>query len=88
VARVFIPTMLRPFTRDVPVVTVAAANVAEVIDRLDERFPGFRDAVVEDGELHAGLAVSIDSEVAVLGLLEPVGRDSEVHFLPAIAGGG
>ena len=29
----------------------------------------------------------VDNEVARLGLLQPVGPDSEVHFLPAIAGG-
>jgi molybdopterin converting factor small subunit len=68
-------------------VTVVGGTVAEVIDRLDERFPGFRDAVIDEGDLQPGLAVSIDSEVAVLGLLEPVPPDAEVHFLPAIAGG-
>ena len=33
------------------------------------------------------LAVSIDGEIATGGLLDPVNESSEVHFLPALAGG-
>jgi hypothetical protein len=43
--------------------------------------------VVEDGALRPGLAVSIDSELATLGLMERVPEGAEVHFLPAIGGG-
>jgi hypothetical protein len=33
------------------------------------------------------MAVIVDTEVARLGLFQPVGEHSEVHFLPAIGGG-
>jgi hypothetical protein len=33
------------------------------------------------------LAVSVDGEIAILGLLERVSDDSEIHFVPAIGGG-
>jgi molybdopterin converting factor small subunit len=34
------------------------------------------------------IAVVVDGETSILGLLEPVSEGSEVHFLPAIGGGG
>ena len=42
---------------------------------------------MEEGRIKPSLAVSIDGEVARMGLLEKVGPGSEVHFVPAIAGG-
>jgi hypothetical protein len=38
-------------------------------------------------QLDPALAVFVDGRVARLGLLAPVGNNSEIHFLPAIAGG-
>ena len=34
-----------------------------------------------------GVAVIIDGETGLMGLLERVAETSEVHFLPAIGGG-
>jgi hypothetical protein len=31
--------------------------------------------------------VAVDGEVSILGVVEPVGPDSEVHFIPALGGG-
>ena len=42
---------------------------------------------MEDNQVRSNLAVSIDGEIARMGLLERVGEDSEVHFVPAISGG-
>jgi hypothetical protein len=33
------------------------------------------------------LAVAIDGDVAIMGMLTKVGENSEVHFVPAIGGG-
>ena len=84
---VFIPTTLLPLTGKVRSLEVTASTVAEVVDALERRFPGFHDAVVEEGNLRPGLAVAIDSEIATLGLMERVPEGAEVHFLPAIGGG-
>jgi sulfur-carrier protein len=43
---------------------------------------------VEDGDLKPHIAVAVDGEVSVLGVVERVGADSEVHFIPALGGGG
>ena len=85
---VFIPTMLLAVTGGVKHVDLEGRNVRQVIDRLDELYPGIKDRLVEDGQIRPNLAVAIDGEVARMGLLQKVGEESEVHFVPAIGGGG
>ena len=84
---VFVPTMLQSLTDGVQQVEVEASNVRQVVDRLEELYPGMKERLVEDGRIKRNLAVSIDGEIARMGLLEKVGEHSEVHFVPAIGGG-
>ena len=84
---VFIPTMLQSMTGGVKQIDFEAANVRQVIDRLDQLFPGMKDRLVAEGRIRPNLAVAIDGEVARMGLLEKVGEKSEIHFVPAIGGG-
>ena len=86
-ATVYIPTMLLPVTSGVKQVQVEASNVRQLINGLEEQFPGIKDRLVEDNEVRSNLAVSIDGEIARMGLLERVRENSEVHFVPAISGG-
>ena len=86
-ATVFIPTMLQPLTNGVKHVDFEAKNLRQVVDRLDGLFPGIKDKLLVDGKIRPNLAVAIDGEVARMGLLEKVGENSEVHFVPAIGGG-
>ena len=86
-ATVYIPTMLLPVTSGVKQVQVEAANVRQLISGLEEQFPGIKDRLMEDNEVRPNLAVSIDGEIARMGLLERVRENSEVHFVPAISGG-
>ncbi len=86
-ATVFIPTMLQPMTNGVKQVEFEATNVRQVIEGLDLLYPGVKDRLVEEGRIRPSLAVSIDGEVARMGMLEKVAPRSEVHFVPAIAGG-
>jgi molybdopterin synthase sulfur carrier subunit len=65
-----------------------ARNIRHVIEQLDEMFPGIKDRLVEDGVIRPNLAIAIDGDVAIMGMLEKVGENSEVHFVPAIGGGG
>ena len=86
-ATVFVPTMLQAITGGVKQVEVEAANVRQVIDRLEELYPGIKHRLVEEGKIRPNLAVDIDGEVAPMGLLEKVSPNCEIHFVPAIAGG-
>ena len=85
--RAFIPPLLKPLTAGEEIVEVNGNNVRRVIDELENRFPGIREKLCEQDELKPGLTVAVDGNISSLGLLQKVGDDSEVHFLPAIGGG-
>jgi molybdopterin synthase sulfur carrier subunit len=85
-ALVFIPALLQNLTGGVTQVRVAGRTVRSVINALEERFPGFKERLLQDGDLRPEIAVAVDGEMA-LDLLDSVGEDSEVHFIPPISGG-
>lgn len=84
---VWIPALLRTFTNNQESIQVAGTNVREVIDALEARYPGIRARLCDGDQMRAGLAVVIDTQIARGGLAEAVQDNSEVHFIPAIAGG-
>ena len=84
---VFIPALLRKLTGGKDRTSATGVTLKAIIDDLERQFPGFRDRVVEHGDLAGSIAVSINGEVITGGLSESVPADSEIHFVPAIAGG-
>jgi molybdopterin synthase sulfur carrier subunit len=86
-ATVWIPSLLRDLTSGQEAVTVAGANVGQVVEALDARFPGVKARLCDANGLRPGVAVAVDTQLSRLGLLQPVGEASEVHFVPAISGG-
>jgi molybdopterin converting factor small subunit len=86
-AQVWIPPLLRDLTGGSETASVPGANVGQVVEALERRFPGVRGRLCPGGALRPGLAVIIDGQPGRYGLLEATGPDSEVHFVPAIAGG-
>ena len=86
-AAVWIPALLRNFTREQESVQVAGGTLGEVIDALEAKFPGIKTRLCDGDHVRTGLAVVIDTQVARGGLSAPVNENSEVHFIPAIAGG-
>jgi sulfur-carrier protein len=86
-AKVVIPSLLRKFTGGLERVDIAGRNIRELVRNLDERFPGLAAQLLEDGDVRPSVAVSVDGEIATGGILEQVGESSEVHFIPALAGG-
>jgi molybdopterin synthase sulfur carrier subunit len=86
-ATVYIPALLQVITGGRGTVTVPGSTVREVIDHLEDMYPGVQQRLLEGHALRPGMAAVVDGEVATLGLLQPVAEASEVHFLPAIAGG-
>ena len=71
-AKIFIPTMLQSLTAGVKQVDLDARNVRQIIERLEELYPGMKDRLVEDGEIRSNLAIAIDGDVAIMGMLEKV----------------
>ena len=69
-------------------VTVPGATLRQIINNLEAMYPGAKDRLCDDDGINPAVAVVVDGEQTRLGLLQPVGETSEVHFLPAISGGG
>ena len=87
---VFIAMPLRRFTGGQTTVQLPGATLREVIEELESRFPGVKARLVDEDDpdrLTPGLSAIVDGEATVLGLRQKLEPDSEVHFLPAIAGG-
>jgi sulfur-carrier protein len=85
--QVWIPSLLRDLTGGQETVVVQGTRVGEVIEELDQRFPGVKSRLCDGVGLRPGIALVVGTEVSGLGLGQPVEPDSEVHFLPAIGGG-
>ena len=87
-AVIWIPSLLQALTEGHETVTVAGANMREVLHHLMERYPAIGDRLLRDDEqLQEGIAIAVNGEIPILGMLEPIGESAEVHILPAIGGG-
>ena len=85
---VYIPSLMQSLTGGKQTVEVEGSTVRQVVEALEQAYPGMRDRLAESGRIKPNISVAIDGEVTTLGMLQKVGEKSEVHFLPAIGGGG
>ncbi|MDE3090963.1 MAG: MoaD/ThiS family protein [Chloroflexota bacterium] len=89
-ATLYVPTPLRKLTGGKSKVTIAAATVADLIDRAEAEYPGFRERVLDtDGEIKRFINVFVnDIDVRKLqGKATPVKDNDQVSIIPAMAGG-
>jgi molybdopterin synthase sulfur carrier subunit len=84
---VYIPTLLQTLTGGKSSIEVGGATVRQVIENLELACPGVGERLLDQGRLRPNISVAVDGEVTPMGLLEPVGPSSEVHFIAAIKGG-
>jgi len=85
-----IPTPLRKLTNDVEVVQVAGANIGEVLNSLEQAFPGLKERICDDaGNVRRFVNIFVNDED--IRFLEenatPVKEADEISIVPAIAGG-
>ena len=86
-ATVFIPSLMQKLTDGETRVTVAGQSVREIINNLNEMYPGTKERLVDKFKIKTGITVAVDGEISPIGILAKVGNDSEIHFLPAVGGG-
>ncbi|MYB41344.1 MAG: MoaD/ThiS family protein [Chloroflexi bacterium] len=70
--------------------TAEGGTVAELIDDIDRRYPGFRDQLVDEGgQLHRFVNVYLnDEDVRFMeGAATALSEGDEISILPALAGG-
>ena len=86
-AELHLPAVLPPlFPGLARELEVEAATGDEAIDRLNDRWPGFRDRLVEPGpKLRPHINVYVDRERG--GLDTELAADSRVDVIAAISGG-
>jgi molybdopterin synthase sulfur carrier subunit len=87
---IVIPTLLRKLTGDSDLVELEAGTVKEVLDKLEDNYPGFRARVCEpDGDLRQFINIYVNGEdIRFLEHLStPLPSGAEVSIVPAIAGG-
>ena len=86
-ATVFIPSLMQKLTEGRATVEVSGSSVREVINNLEQEYPGVKERLVDRFKVRSGFTVAVDGQGTPIGLLEKVREDSEVHFLPAVGGG-
>ena len=82
---VFIPPQLRKLTR-VAEVEVDGGTVREVIELLEQQFPGIKERLFTDGQLLPTLQLSVDHRMTRVVSTKVLPK-TEIHFLPVIGGG-
>ena len=85
-----IPGPLRRLSDGQVTVSVNATDIESAIAALDQRYPGFRDRLLDDkGELRQFVNLYLnDEDVRYLQKLDtPVGEGDKISILPAVAGG-
>ena len=80
-ARVVLTGNLRQFAGGEQELDVDGATIRDILNALGRRFPALAP------HLEEGIAVAVDGTIYQDTWFEPVRPDSEVHLLPAIAGG-
>ena len=88
--QVKIPTVFRKFTGNEATVDLEPGTIADLIDQIDSRYPGFKGQLIaDDGQLHRFVNVYVNDEDArYLEKLETkVGEGDKVSLLPSVAGG-
>jgi molybdopterin synthase sulfur carrier subunit len=85
-----IPGPLRRLSNGEITVEVGGADLGSAISALDERYPGFRDRLLDEkGDLRQFVNVYLNDEDVRLGsgLQEKLKEDDEISIVPAVAGG-
>jgi molybdopterin synthase sulfur carrier subunit len=84
---VFVPSLMQKLCDGKQKLAIEGTNLRQVIDNLDLQYTGFKDRLVENGKIKPNISVAVDGEITPLGMIQKVGSNSEIHFLPAISGG-
>ena len=86
-ATVHIPAPLRVLTEGERDLTVPGETLREVLDFLDERYPGLKERLVQGDRMAPGMAVFVDGAIPAAGLRTKITPNADIYFAPAIAGG-
>ena len=86
-AYVFLPYVLRKYAGGVETVEIPADTLGELINKLEEEYPGTKRHLIVDDALKPGLAAIVGHTATRRGLLQKLEPNVEVHFIKAVSGG-
>ena len=88
-ANVKIPDVLERLSGGRRIIEVKGATLIEALDNLEEKLPGIKERLIEDGEIRHFINVYVDGEDVRFtdGLNTIIDEKSEITILPAVAGG-
>ena len=89
VVEVRVTANLQKLVGDQRSVHAEGANVRDLLDDLERRYPGFKRTLVTDGQLHRFVNIYLnDEDIRFLRQLDTPLREGDVlSILPALAGG-
>ena len=84
---VHIPAVLRVHSDGRDRVEVDGRTLRQVFDQLEVECPGIKSHLLDEDEVHSGLAIVVDDEITSQGLIQPVPEGANILILPAMGGG-
>lgn len=86
---VHIPTILRALTNDRPRIEAVGANVLEIIEHMDQQYPGLKERLMGEGKVHRFINIYVnDNDIRFIDQLVTSVKDGDaLTILPAVAGG-
>jgi sulfur-carrier protein len=84
-----IPTILRPLTDNQKRLTIAGFSVLEVIEHMEQRYPGVKEKLIAGGKAHRFINIYVnDDDIRFTnGLPTSLSDGDSLTILPAVAGG-
>ncbi len=85
--KVYVPSPLSSYTQEATTVDAAGRSVAELLDDLDQRYPGLRFRVInEQDEIRRHIKIFVNRD-QVRDLAVPLRANDEVMIVCALSGG-
>ncbi|RKU26946.1 molybdopterin synthase sulfur carrier subunit [Candidatus Poribacteria bacterium] len=84
---IVIPSLIRNLTNGEESVPVEGATIREIINNLEEQYPGTKVKFCDGDRIRPGIGVYINGVLTRVAMHDRVDDDAELHFLPAISGG-
>jgi molybdopterin synthase sulfur carrier subunit len=84
-----VPSVLQKVTQGEKLLCYDSGTVSELLAAIDTDYPGFREQLIENGELRRFVNIFLnDEDIRFLGKLDtPVADGDSIAILPALAGG-
>ena len=87
--KVSIPTIMRTLTDNQKTVEVSGADINQVINNMGSRYPGLKERLVEDGNVHRYINIFLnEDDIRFTGAMNTQVKEGDhITILPAVAGG-